>query len=60
MHGGTFTLKSTVRIGTEVTVTFPSERVMEALPAIASPATSPPDMPLPIVPRRPPLPTPPT
>jgi two-component system cell cycle sensor histidine kinase PleC len=37
MHGGTFTLKSTVRIGTEVTVTFPAERVMEALPAIASP-----------------------
>lgn len=49
MHGGTFTLKSTVRIGTEVTVTFPSERVMEALPAIASPATSPSGMPLPIV-----------
>ncbi len=38
MHGGTFTLKSTVRVGTEVTVTFPSERVMEALPAIASPS----------------------
>jgi two-component system cell cycle sensor histidine kinase PleC len=38
MHGGTFSLKSTVRVGTEVTVTFPSERVMEALPAIASPS----------------------
>jgi two-component system cell cycle sensor histidine kinase PleC len=36
-HGGTFTLKSTVRVGTEVTVTFPAERVMEALPAIESP-----------------------
>ncbi|CCE05861.1 putative sensor histidine kinase, membrane protein [Bradyrhizobium sp. STM 3843] len=31
MHGGTFTLKSKVRIGTEVIVTFPPERVMSAL-----------------------------
>ncbi len=41
MHGGTFALKSTVRVGTEVIVTFPSERVMEALPAIASPSVDP-------------------
>ena len=51
MHGGTFTLKSKLRIGTEVIVTFPPERVMSALapmaeeapplqpePAIATPA----------------------
>jgi two-component system, cell cycle sensor histidine kinase PleC len=31
MHGGTFTLKSRLRIGTEVIVTFPPERVMSAL-----------------------------
>ena len=31
MHGGTFTLKSKLRIGTEVVVTFPPERVMSAL-----------------------------
>ena len=31
LHGGTFTLKSKPREGTEVIVTFPSERVMEAL-----------------------------
>jgi two-component system cell cycle sensor histidine kinase PleC len=31
MHGGTFTLKSKVRIGTEVIITFPPERVMSAL-----------------------------
>jgi two-component system cell cycle sensor histidine kinase PleC len=31
MHGGTFTLKSKIRIGTEVLVTFPPERVMSAL-----------------------------
>ena len=31
LHGGTFTLKSTVRIGTEVVVTFPPERIMAAL-----------------------------
>jgi two-component system cell cycle sensor histidine kinase PleC len=32
MHGGTFTLKSTLRVGTEVIVTYPPERVMTALP----------------------------
>ncbi|MGL4556978.1 MAG: sensor histidine kinase, partial [Afipia sp.] len=31
MHGGTFTLKSTLRVGTEVIVTYPPERVMTAL-----------------------------
>jgi len=31
MHGGTFTLKSTLRVGTEVIVTYPPERVMAAL-----------------------------
>src|SRR4029077_17447209 len=31
MHGGTFTLKSKLRTGTEVIVTTPPERVMSAL-----------------------------
>ncbi|RTL51293.1 MAG: HAMP domain-containing histidine kinase [Bradyrhizobiaceae bacterium] len=31
MHGGTFTIKSKLRIGTEVIITFPPERVMSAL-----------------------------
>jgi two-component system, cell cycle sensor histidine kinase PleC len=31
LHGGTFTLKSRLRIGTEVIVTFPPERVVAAL-----------------------------
>ena len=31
LHGGTFTLKSKLRFGTEVIVTFPPERVMSAL-----------------------------
>jgi two-component system cell cycle sensor histidine kinase PleC len=37
LHGGTFTLKSKVRIGTELIATFPPERVMAALPPIADP-----------------------
>ncbi len=41
MHGGTFTLKSKVRIGTELTATFPPERIMAALPPIAEPAPAP-------------------
>jgi len=43
MHGGTFTLKSKLRIGTEVIVTFPPERVMSALAPITehSPPTQP-------------------
>ncbi|MDH7796247.1 MULTISPECIES: ATP-binding protein [unclassified Beijerinckia] len=32
LHGGTFVLKSEVRVGTEVIVIFPPERVMDALP----------------------------
>lgn len=32
LHGGSFTLRSEVRIGTEVIVIFPPERVMDALP----------------------------
>src|SRR5438132_70671 len=38
MHGGTFTLKSKVRIGTEVIITFPPERVMSALGPMAEEA----------------------
>jgi two-component system cell cycle sensor histidine kinase PleC len=38
LHGGTFTLKSKLRIGTEVLVTFPPERVMAALGPISSDA----------------------
>src|SRR5215469_16615707 len=49
MHGGTFTLKSKLRIGTEVIVTFPPERVMSALAPIAegSPPLQPSDDPTP-------------
>ena len=35
LHGGTFTLTSKVREGTEVTVAFPPRRVMDALAPIA-------------------------
>ena len=35
LHGGTFTLNSALRIGTEVIVTFPPERVMSALAPIS-------------------------
>jgi two-component system, cell cycle sensor histidine kinase PleC len=50
LHGGTFTLKSKLRIGTEVIVTFPPERVMSAIAPLAesSPplqATAPPPEP---------------
>src|SRR5580765_5433495 len=38
LHGGTFALKSKLRIGTEVVVTFPVERVMSALAPILEPA----------------------
>jgi two-component system, cell cycle sensor histidine kinase PleC len=38
LHGGTFTLKSKLRVGTEVIVTFPTERVMAALAPLAEPA----------------------
>ncbi|GIK80666.1 MAG: HAMP domain-containing histidine kinase [Xanthobacteraceae bacterium] len=38
LHGGTFTLKSKLREGTEVIVTFPPERVMSALGPLEEPA----------------------
>src|SRR6201746_2655527 len=38
MHGGTFTLKSKLRIGTEVIITFPTHRVMSALAPMAEEA----------------------
>ena len=42
LHGGTFVLKSKLRIGTEVIVTFPPERVVSALAPIAeAPPTQP-------------------
>src|ERR1700709_1305862 len=41
MHGGTFTLKSKLRIGTEVIVTFPPERVMSALAPMAEESAPP-------------------
>jgi len=37
LHGGTFDLQSKLRQGTLVTVTFPSERVMQALPRLTEP-----------------------
>jgi len=44
LHGGTFTLTSKLREGTEVTVVFPPERVMNALPQLdpAEPPAPPP------------------
>src|SRR3954470_4394061 len=41
LHGGTFTLKSKVRFGTEVIVTFPPERVMSALGPYEEPSGPP-------------------
>jgi two-component system cell cycle sensor histidine kinase PleC len=35
LHGGVFTLKSKIRVGTEVMFTIPAARVMDTLPAIA-------------------------
>src|SRR5438876_338207 len=40
LHGGTFTLKSKLRIGTEVIITFRPERVMSALAPLAGPGPS--------------------
>jgi two-component system cell cycle sensor histidine kinase PleC len=51
LHGGTFTLKSKLRQGTEVLVTFPPERVMAALGRFEEPAPS--IMPGPAAPHRP-------
>ncbi|MDB5572785.1 MAG: two-component sensor histidine kinase [Hyphomicrobiales bacterium] len=36
LHGGAFTLKSEVRVGTEVIVVFPPSRVMDALPQLVT------------------------
>jgi two-component system cell cycle sensor histidine kinase PleC len=42
LHGGSFSLKSKLRIGTEVVVTFPPERVVAAMePMTQSPPTAP-------------------
>ncbi len=41
LHGGTFTLRSKLREGTEVIVVFPPERVMNALPQLDSEAAAP-------------------
>ncbi len=43
LHGGTFTLKSKLRVGTEVVVTLPPERVMSALAPMPSPSVQPDD-----------------
>jgi two-component system cell cycle sensor histidine kinase PleC len=40
LHGGTFTLKSKLRVGTEVVVTLPPERVMAALAPLKEDAPS--------------------
>src|SRR5262245_37234072 len=40
LHGGAFTLKSRLRIGTEVTVTFPPSRVVAAMAPTAEQAPS--------------------
>ena len=37
LHGGNFTLRSKLREGTEVIVTMPPQRVMEALAAMPRP-----------------------
>ena len=41
LHGGTFTLRSKLRIGTEVTATFPPERVVAAMAPMDAPPTQP-------------------
>jgi two-component system cell cycle sensor histidine kinase PleC len=59
LHNGTFTLKSKVRFGTEVIVTFPAERVMSALGPLEdhsppAPPTQPePEQPKPSIRRQP-------
>jgi two-component system, cell cycle sensor histidine kinase PleC len=40
LHGGTFTLKSKLRVGTEVVIALPPERVMSALAPLEVPAPS--------------------
>ena len=41
LHGGTFTLRSKLRIGTEVTATFPPERVVAAMAPMDAPPIQP-------------------
>ncbi|HEX2726453.1 MAG TPA: HAMP domain-containing sensor histidine kinase, partial [Beijerinckiaceae bacterium] len=41
LHGGAFQLKSKPREGTDAIVTFPASRVMDVLPAVDVPPTSP-------------------
>jgi two-component system cell cycle sensor histidine kinase PleC len=41
LHGGTFSLKSKLRIGTEIVVTFPPERVVAAMAPMDAPPTQP-------------------
>jgi two-component system cell cycle sensor histidine kinase PleC len=50
LHGGTFTLKSKLRDGTEVIIAFPPERVMSALAPVVEPnaALQPDGMPEPV------------
>jgi two-component system cell cycle sensor histidine kinase PleC len=51
LHGGSFSLKSKLRIGTEVIVTFPPERVVSALAPMAEPEVElAPSSPGPVVP----------
>jgi two-component system cell cycle sensor histidine kinase PleC len=40
LHGGTFTLRSKLREGTEVLVIFPPERVMNSLPQMEAPVSA--------------------
>ncbi|GJD49477.1 Sensor histidine kinase RcsC [Methylobacterium crusticola] len=46
LHGGGFQLKSRPREGTEVVVTFPAARVMDALPAVTGDGAAPPPRPV--------------
>lgn len=48
LHGGTFTLKSKLRIGTEVVITFPPERVVAAMAPMSehAPPITPPGEPI--------------
>jgi two-component system cell cycle sensor histidine kinase PleC len=52
LHGGTFTLKSKLRVGTEVIVALPPERIMAALAPLSEPAPDlqPNEPPLPVAP----------
>ena len=53
LHGGTFTLKSKLRVGTEVIIALPPERVMAALEPMSDPApTLQPAAPAPAAPSR--------